>query len=194
MRRSDVPGRARWSRRCPAPAGCCCWAGMGAGRCWRWAAAMCRAGRCRRRRRRRPRVGWGGRAHRGRPGPMSSCGPSAPSRAPAMGSAAGRCGGGRQVRTGLGLPPWGTHPPGVTPQTLHPPPDAQGNTLPSPPSSPSRDLPRCRLPEERGHDAEPPWLPLPPHVLVDHAVANDDGPVVRARGEERVVLVEGHAP
>lgn len=80
----------------------------------------------------------------------------------------------------------------LTPQMLRTPsllpkPEVWGS--PAPPA-----LQPCAatgLWEDRGADPEAPGLP---HALVDHAVAHDDGPVVRARGEERVVLVEGHAP
>lgn len=91
-------------------------------------------------------------------------------------------------------PPHPGVPPGVTPQMLH---------APSPSPNPRRGAAQhplpCSpvLPRGCGRTGDPkadPKAPGPPHALVDHAVAHDDRPVVRARGEERVVLVEGHAP
>lgn len=72
--RAAVPSSARCTRHCPQPRG----GGHGVGARWQHTAATCKAGQCRRRRRRRPKAVWGGRAHRGRPGPTSARGPSAP--------------------------------------------------------------------------------------------------------------------
>lgn len=72
--RAAVPSSARCARHCPQPRG----GGHGVGAHWQHTAATCKAGQCRRRRRRRPKAVWGGRAHRGRPGPTSARGPSAP--------------------------------------------------------------------------------------------------------------------